>query len=78
MSEDSNLALPKANYKFIIAGVVIVLLGFVLMSGGGSEDPNEFNADELFSARRVTIAPWTVMIGYGLVLFGILKKDKTA
>ena len=60
---------------FIIIGCIVVLLGFVLMSGGGSEDPNVFNEDELFSFRVITLAPCLVMSGYGLVLFGIMKKQ---
>lgn len=73
---NSGMALPKDNYKFIIGGIIVVLIGFFLMSGGGTENPNEFNGDELFSFRRITLAPFTVMIGYGVILYGILKKPK--
>ena len=52
-----------------------VLLGFVLMSGGGSDDPNVFNEEELFSFRRITLAPFLVILGYGIVLYGIMKKN---
>ena len=45
------------------------------MAGGGSDDPNVFNKEELFSFRRITLAPFLVMLGYGLVLFGIMKKS---
>jgi len=60
---------------FIIIGCLVVLLGFILMSGGGSQDPNVFNEEELFSFRRITLAPFLVMSGYGFVLFGIMKKQ---
>ena len=43
------------------------------MSGGGSQDPNVFNEEELFSFRRITLAPFMVLLGYGIVLFGIMK-----
>ena len=66
----------KQNYLIILAGVVLVLVGFMLMTGGGSEDPAVFNGDELFSARRITLAPFTVILGYVVVLFGIMKKQK--
>ncbi len=69
------MVLNKKNYLFIILGCVVVILGFVLMSGGGSENPNVFNEEELFSFRRITLAPFLVMLGYGLVLFGIMKKN---
>ena len=75
MEEKTKMVLGRKNYIFIIIGCVVVLLGFVLMSGGGSEDPNVFNEDELFSFRRITLAPFLVMSGYGLVLFGIMKKQ---
>ena len=76
MSKGSGLALPKENYLFIIAGVVVVLIGFFLMSGGGADDPLVFDADELFSTRRITVAPFLVMVGYVVVLYGILKRPK--
>lgn len=74
--ENKTVSLNKENFKFIIIGCVVVLLGFILMVGGGSEDPNVFDADELFSFRRITLAPFLVMAGYGVVLFGILKKPR--
>ena len=67
------MVLEKKNYLLIIAGCLIVLLGFVLMSGGGSQDPNVFNEEELFSFRRITLAPFMVLLGYGIVLYGIMK-----
>ena len=54
----------------------MVFIGFLLMSGGGSEDPKVFNGEELFSARRITLAPITVVLGYVVVIFGIMKKTK--
>ena len=77
MSKGSGLALPKENYMYIIAGVVVVLIGFFMMSGGGADDPTVFEKDELFSARRITVAPFLVMLGYVAVLYGILKRPKT-
>jgi uncharacterized membrane protein len=76
MSKGNGLALPKENYLFIIAGVVVVLIGFFLMAGGGADDPTVFEKDELFSTRRITIAPFLVMVGYVVVLYGILKRPK--
>ena len=67
------MVLKKKNYILIIGGCIIVLLGFVLMSGGGSQDPNVFNEEELFSFRRITLAPFMVLLGYGIVLYGIMK-----
>ena len=75
MEEKKNMVLKRKNYIFITSGCLVVLLGFVLMSGGGSDDPNVFNEEELFSFRRITLAPFLVILGYGIVLYGIMKKN---
>ena len=59
--------MEKLNYTFIIGGFLITLIGFILMMGGASEDPNIFNADEIFSPIRITLAPFLVIVGYVLV-----------
>ena len=55
MEEKTKMVLGRKNYMFIIIGCIVVLLGFVLMSGGGSEDPNVFNEDELFSLEELLL-----------------------
>lgn len=65
----------KENYIFLIIGIAVIALGFVLMSGGGSEDPNIFN-EEIFNFRRIRLAPTTVLIGFGITIYAILKKSK--
>ena len=69
-----DMAFTAANYKLLIIGLVIVVVGYVLMSGGGSGDPNVFDAEEIFSERRITVAPIVVIIGYLFVVYAILKK----
>lgn len=76
MSKD-NFVFGKDNKMFIIGGFVVTLVGFLLMMGGGSEDPNVFDADELFHPMRITVAPFLVILGYLIVLYGIMKKRKT-
>ena len=71
-----GFAFGKENYRILIIGVIIVVTGYMLMIGGGSDDPNKFNADEIFSTRRVTIAPVTILAGFIIVLLGIMKKSK--
>ena len=66
----------KMNYLMIIAGIVLVIVGFLLMKGGGSTDPNVFNEEELFSFRRITLAPAVVILGYVVVLYAILFRPK--
>ena len=74
MSEESQEFLfTRENYILLIAGLLIVLIGFVLMAGGGSEDPNVFS-EEIFSARRITVAPTLCLVGYGIVMWSIFKR----
>lgn len=65
----------KANYKFLLIGLGIIALGFILMTGGGSDDPNVFNP-EIFSFRRIRLAPTVVLIGFGITIYSIFKKNK--
>ncbi|HEU4719205.1 MAG TPA: DUF3098 domain-containing protein [Bacteroidia bacterium] len=65
----------KDNYMIMLAGVAVLVIGYLLMIGGGSDDPNKFNP-EIFDARRVTIAPVTLLIGFLVVLYGIMRKPK--
>ncbi|KJD31732.1 hypothetical protein PK35_13340 [Tamlana nanhaiensis] len=61
----------KKNYKFMFIGLAIIALGFILMSGGGSDDPNVFNP-EIFSWRRIRLAPMLVLLGFGIEVYAIL------
>jgi hypothetical protein len=65
----------KANYKFLLIGIVVIAVGFILMAGGGSTDPKVFNEDELFSFRRIRLAPTMVLIGFGITIYSIFKKS---
>ncbi len=62
----------KANYKILLIGIVVIALGFILMSGGGSEDPKVFS-EAIFNFRRIRLAPTTVLIGFGITIYAILK-----
>ena len=65
-----------ANYKWRLIGVGIVSLGFVLMAGGGSDDPNIFSAEEIFSWRRISLAPFVVLAGFGVVGYSIFHRKR--
>ena len=65
----------KVNYKILLVGIAVIALGFILMSGGGSDDPNVFN-EEIFNFRRIRLAPTTVLIGFGITIYAILKNPK--
>jgi rod shape-determining protein MreB len=72
---------PKGNMIVDIGGgtteIAVIALGFLLMSGGGSEDPNVFNEEELFSFRRIRLAPTVVILGFAVVIYSIFKKEKS-
>lgn len=72
-----TLLFDKSNYTWMIAGVVLVLLGFVLMSGGKSPDPHKFNYDEIYSPMRITVAPIIIMIGFIVEVYAIMKRPAT-
>jgi hypothetical protein len=75
---NEDMAFDGNNYKLLLIGIGIVILGFILMSGGGSGDPEVFNAKELFSARRITVAPIVCLLGYAFVIYAIMRKPRTA
>ncbi len=78
MKEDTNkpeFLFGATNYKILIIGLVVIALGFILMSGGSNENPNIFN-EEVFNFRRIRLAPTVVLIGFGITIYSILKKSK--
>jgi uncharacterized membrane protein len=69
-----DFPVKKDNMRFILIGLAINILGFILMIGGGSDDPKKFDGAELFSHMRITVAPILVTIGYAVIFYGIMKK----
>ena len=67
----------KKNYIFLLLSTTIIALGFLLMSGGGSKDPNIFNP-EIFNFRRIKLAPTIIIFGFILAIFSILVKNKNS
>lgn len=67
----------KSNYILMGVGLLVVVLGFILMSGGKSEDPNVFLSDELYSFRRITLAPILVISGFVIEIIAIFKLPKS-
>lgn len=65
----------NVNYKFLLIGIGVIALGFILMSGGGSDDPKVFN-EAVFSFRRIRLAPTVVLIGFGITIYSIFKNPK--
>ena len=80
MSKNKNSNQPeflfgKRNYTLMLIGLAVIALGFILMAGGGSKDPNVFNP-EIYSWRRIRLAPTLVIIGLGIEIYAILANPK--
>lgn len=71
----ANFSLPSKNVKIIGVGLLVMVLGFVLMLGGGSSDPNVFNP-AIFNFRRLTLAPIVIVLGIAAIIYGIMKKPR--
>lgn len=65
----------KRNYQFLLLSIALIALGFIIMAGGGSEDPNVFNP-EIFNFRRIRLAPTIILMGFGLAIYTILMPPK--
>ncbi|MFO7719958.1 MAG: DUF3098 domain-containing protein [Gillisia sp.] len=69
--QDLNFIFGKKNYTFMFIGLAVIALGFILMSGGGSDDPNVFN-EEIYNFRRIRLAPTLVLLGFAIEVYAIL------
>lgn len=72
---NDTFVFTRTNYLIMIASVLIVLLGYMLMIGGGAEDPTAFS-DEIFNFRRLTLSPILILCGFGLGVFAIFFTPK--
>ena len=72
----SQFGFQPENYKILLIGLAINILGFLLMIGGAAKNPNDFDANELFSTTRITVAPILIVAGYIVIMYAIMKKKK--
>lgn len=70
---DKKMTLSRKNYALMAIGLGIIILGMVLMAGGGSDDPEVFNYD-MFSWRRITLAPIIIIAGFAFEIYAIMKR----
>jgi membrane-bound ClpP family serine protease len=66
----------KQNYQLFIGGIVLIILGYLLMIGGGSDDPNVFNP-AIFDTQRITVAPMVCLLGFVVIIMAIMWRPKT-
>jgi len=76
-NEKKNFALGPENYKLLAIGFVIIIIGFILMAGGKSPSPEKFS-ENIFSFRRITLAPIIVLAGFVFEIWAIMKKPRNA
>jgi uncharacterized membrane protein len=62
---------------YLVVGIVLNVIGFLMMIGGAAEDLNEFNEEELFSSMRITVSPIIILLGYAVIIYSIMKKPKS-
>ena len=72
----SSPLFSKENYKWMVIGGVIIVLGMILMSGGKNQDANTFDTNEVYSTTRITIAPILIVLGLLVEVYAIFKKPK--
>ena len=72
---DSKGLFNKQNYLLMLAGLIVLAIGFFLMAGGKSADPKVFNPAEVYSTTRITIAPILIVAGFVIEVFAIMKKN---
>ena len=77
VSRTNNSLFGRENYIWIIAGIIVMAIGILLMAGGNSKDPNVFNENEVYSTRRITIAPILILLGLSIEVFAIFRKPKS-
>ena len=68
-------AFNRENYKWVLIGLAFIIIGFLLMAGGGSDNPDVFSR-RIFSFQRWTLAPLMVLAGYVIEIYAIMKKPK--
>ena len=75
LSNEDKMPFVRRNYLYVHIGCVVVLAGFLLMMGGGSDDPNVFN-ESVFGFRQITLAPIVVVAGFSFVIYAILYRPR--
>jgi hypothetical protein len=74
-NNEPKMPFGRDNYLWVLIGIAFILVGFLLMIGGGSDNPDVFN-EAIFSFRRLTLAPILVLAGFGIEIYAIMKKPK--
>ena len=76
-AKPTSLLFERDNIKWMVIGGAVLVLGLLLMAGGKGKDPNVFDVDQIYSWRRVTLAPILVVGGLLIEIYAIMKRPKT-
>ncbi len=76
IESSDNILFTRDNYKWMLIGLVVLAIGFFLLAGGKSPDPNVFNDNEIYSFRRITLAPIIIVAGFIIEIYAIIKKQR--
>lgn len=74
---DSRPIFPKENYRIMLIGIIVIIAGFLLMMGGNSNDPNSFKPEEVYSFRRITLAPIVIVLGLLIEVYAIMRRPRS-
>jgi hypothetical protein len=77
MEKNNTSLFSKDNYVWMLIGIVVMLIGFLLMAGGKSQDPTVFDNNQIYSFQRITLAPILIMAGLMIEIYAIMKKSKS-
>lgn len=69
--------MPKKNLLYVLIGLAFMIAGYALMTGGGTTDPSVFTGDEMFSFRRITLAPLFILAGFAIEIFAVMYIPKS-
>lgn len=75
-ASENRFPFTRENYLIMIAGIVVIIIGYALMVGGRSPDPNQFYPDQVYSWRRITLAPIVIILGFLVEVYAIMKRPK--
>lgn len=77
MRLENDYAIPQKNLAYIVIGLLLMILGYFLMTGGAAPDPSVFPEEEMFSFRRITLAPLIILAGFVVEIFAIMRRPKS-